>query len=96
MNDLVFKSARKLATLLRTRKASAVEVTKAFIAQVADYGTALRSARAGLRSADPRAILASQGRLDPHVTLLDKPFTETELLTKVGAALAVQPSASRA
>jgi hypothetical protein len=34
-----------------------------FIAQVADYGTALRSARAGLRSADPRAILASQGRL---------------------------------
>ena len=34
MNDLVFKSARKLATLLRTRKASAVEVTKAFIAQV--------------------------------------------------------------
>jgi two-component system cell cycle sensor histidine kinase/response regulator CckA len=41
-------------------------------------------------------ILASQGRLDPHVALLDKPFTETELLTKVGAALAVQPSASRA
>jgi amidase len=34
VTDLVFKSARKLATLLRTRKASAVEVTKAFIAQV--------------------------------------------------------------
>jgi PAS domain S-box-containing protein len=35
-------------------------------------------------------ILASQGRLDPHVALLDKPFTERELLDKVHAVLAPQ------
>jgi amidase len=34
VNDLVFKSARKLASLLRARKISAVEVMKAHIAQV--------------------------------------------------------------
>jgi amidase len=34
MNDIVFKSAKKLASLLRTRKVSAVEVMKAHIAQV--------------------------------------------------------------
>jgi amidase len=34
VNDIVFKSARKLASLLRTRKISAVEVMKAHIAQV--------------------------------------------------------------
>jgi two-component system cell cycle sensor histidine kinase/response regulator CckA len=39
-------------------------------------------------------MLASQGRLDPNVTLLDKPFTETGLLTKVSAVLAAQTSAS--
>jgi two-component system cell cycle sensor histidine kinase/response regulator CckA len=33
-------------------------------------------------------ILASQGRLDANVTLLDKPFTERELLDKVTAVLA--------
>jgi PAS domain S-box-containing protein len=38
-------------------------------------------------------ILASQGRLDPDVTLLDKPFTERELLDKVGALLAPHASA---
>jgi two-component system cell cycle sensor histidine kinase/response regulator CckA len=32
-------------------------------------------------------ILASQGRLDPNVTLLDKPFTERELLDKVHTVL---------
>jgi PAS domain S-box-containing protein len=32
-------------------------------------------------------ILASQGRLDPDVTLLDKPFTERDLLDKVNAVL---------
>jgi CheY-like chemotaxis protein len=35
-------------------------------------------------------FLASQGRLDPGVTLLDKPFTERELLEKVNAVLADQ------
>ena len=35
-------------------------------------------------------ILASQGRLDPDVTLLDKPFTEHELLAKVSATLTPQ------
>jgi amidase len=34
VNDIVFKSARKLASLLRARKISAVEVMKAHIAQV--------------------------------------------------------------
>ena len=34
MNDLVFTPARKLARLIRTRKVSALEVMKAFIAQV--------------------------------------------------------------
>lgn len=34
-----------------------------FIAQVAGYGTALRTARGELRSDDPQAILAAQGRL---------------------------------
>ena len=34
MDDLVFRSAKKLARLLRTRKLSTVEVMKAFIAQI--------------------------------------------------------------
>jgi hypothetical protein len=34
-----------------------------FVGQVADYGDALRTARASLRSDDPQAILAAQGRL---------------------------------
>ena len=37
-------------------------------------------------------FLASQGRLDPGVTLLDKPFTERELLDKVDAVLAGEPA----
>jgi signal transduction histidine kinase/ActR/RegA family two-component response regulator len=37
-----------------------------------------------------RPVLASQGRLDPGVTLLDKPFTERELLDKVEAVLTQQ------
>jgi nitrogen-specific signal transduction histidine kinase/ActR/RegA family two-component response regulator len=41
-------------------------------------------------------VLASQGRLDPDVTLLDKPFTERELLDKVAAALAPTTTPSRA
>jgi amidase len=34
VNDLVYKSARKIARLLRSRKLSRVEVVRAFIAQV--------------------------------------------------------------
>jgi hypothetical protein len=41
-------------------------------------------------------VLASQGRLDPDVILLDKPFTEHELLNKVSAALAGQTTAHKA
>ena len=37
-------------------------------------------------------VLASEGRLDPDVTLLDKPFTERELLDKVSATIAWQPT----
>jgi PAS domain S-box-containing protein len=37
-------------------------------------------------------VLASEGRLDPDVTLLDKPFTERELLDKVSATIAAQPT----
>jgi CheY-like chemotaxis protein len=40
-------------------------------------------------------VLASEGRLDPDVTLLDKPFTERELLDKVCATIAGQPTASQ-
>jgi PAS domain S-box-containing protein len=35
-------------------------------------------------------FLAAQGRLEPDVTLLDKPFTERELLDKVDIVLALQ------
>jgi len=41
-------------------------------------------------------FLASQGRLDPGVTLLDKPFTERELLDKVDAVLTPQTVAHTA
>jgi PAS domain S-box-containing protein len=40
-----------------------------------------------------RPFLASQGRLDPGVTLLDKPFTERELLDKVDTVLAPNAAA---
>jgi PAS domain S-box-containing protein len=43
-----------------------------------------------------RPALAAQGRLDPDVTLLDKPFTERELLDKVRAALTLQAVAYKA
>jgi CheY-like chemotaxis protein len=32
-------------------------------------------------------VLASQGRLEPGVTLVDKPFSEAELITKAGLVL---------
>jgi CheY-like chemotaxis protein len=38
-------------------------------------------------------ILASEGRLDPNVELLDKPFTERELLDKVHTVLTPQTMA---
>jgi PAS domain S-box-containing protein len=41
-------------------------------------------------------ILSSQGRLAPDVILLDKPFTERELLAKVNAALTPQPQPTKA
>jgi PAS domain S-box-containing protein len=41
-------------------------------------------------------VLASEGRLDPNVELLDKPFTERELLDKVHTVLAPQPVAHSA
>jgi PAS domain S-box-containing protein len=41
-------------------------------------------------------VLASEGRLDPNVELLDKPFTERELLDKVHAVLAPQTMAQPA
>jgi PAS domain S-box-containing protein len=51
----------------------------------------VRAIRPGIRvlymSGYARPILASQGRLDPDVTLLDKPFTEHDLLDKVGVVL---------
>jgi PAS domain S-box-containing protein len=39
-------------------------------------------------------VLASQGRLEPNVTLLDKPFTERELLDKVHTVLTPQTMAN--
>jgi PAS domain S-box-containing protein len=41
-------------------------------------------------------VLAAEGRLDPDVLLLDKPFTERELLDKVNATIAAQPAAAKA
>ena len=34
-----------------------------------------------------RPVLASQGRLDPNVALVEKPFSEAELLAKAGQVL---------
>jgi PAS domain S-box-containing protein len=60
----------------------------------------IRNARPNIRvlymSGYAQPILASQGRLDPDVTLLDKPFTERELLAKVGAVLTPQITSRRA
>jgi PAS domain S-box-containing protein len=54
----------------------------------------IQQTRPGIRvlymSGYARPVLASQGRLDPDVTLLDKPFTERELLDKVCAVLTPQ------
>jgi CheY-like chemotaxis protein len=41
-------------------------------------------------------VLASQGRLEPNVALLDKPFTERELLDKVHAVLTPQTTTHQA
>jgi PAS domain S-box-containing protein len=60
----------------------------------------IQQTRPGIRvlymSGYAQPILASEGRLDPDVLLLDKPFTERELLDKVSAAVAAQPAAAKA
>ena len=38
-------------------------------------------------SGHARPVLASQGRLDPKVALVEKPFSEAELLAKAGQVL---------
>jgi len=57
----------------------------------------IREGRPGIRvlymSGYAQPILASQGRLDPDVILLDKPFTERELLDKVNTALTLETAA---
>jgi PAS domain S-box-containing protein len=54
----------------------------------------IRHARPHIRvlymSGYAQPVLASQGRLEPDVTLLDKPFTERDLLDKVHAVLTPQ------
>jgi PAS domain S-box-containing protein len=54
----------------------------------------IRRARPHIRvlymSGYAQPVLASQGRLEPNVTLLDKPFTERDLLDKVHAVLTPQ------
>ena len=61
---------------------------------------AIQSARPDIRvlymSGYAQPILASQGRLDPDVALLDKPFTEHELLDKVNAVLTAHTTAHKA
>ncbi len=42
-----------------------------------------------------RPVLASQGRLDPNVTLVEKPFSEADLLAKAGQALDGKSSSFR-
>ncbi len=57
----------------------------------------IRRTRPNLRvlymSGYARPFLAAQGRLDPDVTLLDKPFTEREMLDKIDTVLALQTTA---
>jgi hypothetical protein len=48
-----------------------------FVGQVADYGAALRRARAELDGDDPRAILASQGRLKSAVAATGRRLNAT-------------------
>ena len=60
----------------------------------------IRRIRPGIRvlymSGYAQPVLASQGRLDPDVVLLDKPFTERELLDKVNTALTLETAAPSA
>jgi PAS domain S-box-containing protein len=60
----------------------------------------ITNARPGTRvlymSGYAHTVLSSQGRLDPHVALLNKPFTERELLAKVGAVLSPHGAAHKA
>jgi hypothetical protein len=43
------------------------DLHRRFVDEVADYGSALRSARGRLRSDDPQAVLAAQGRLRAQI-----------------------------
>jgi hypothetical protein len=51
----------------------------------------MRAVRPGIEvlymSGYARPVLASQGRLDPGVALVEKPFSETDLLAKAGQVL---------
>jgi hypothetical protein len=51
----------------------------------------IRTTRPGIRtlfmSGYAHPVLASQGTLDPGVTLLEKPFTESDLLDKIKEVL---------
>ena len=64
MNDLVFQSAKKLARLIRTRKASAVEVMKAHIAQVEKLNPQVNALVTFL----PEAALKEAKRLDAKLS----------------------------
>ncbi|MEV0562388.1 PAS domain S-box protein [Dactylosporangium sp. NPDC050588] len=65
--------------------------------ELAERVRALRSdVRVLFMSGYAQPVLASQGTLDPSVTLVAKPFTEAELLAEVVAALAVGPTGSGA
>jgi signal transduction histidine kinase len=56
--------------------------------EVAERVTAIRPSIAVLfMSGYARPVLASQGRLDPNVALVEKPFSETDLMRQAGQVL---------
>ncbi len=62
----------------------------------AQLAARLRGSRPGVRvlfiSGYPEEVVSQQGRLEPGVSLLPKPFTSTDLLRRVALALASPPS----